>query len=466
MKRASEKEGNSVHKKPKSDINQFRLIRFPQNAIQNHSLIKNKSNGASPNSQIETIVLSSDEENDDPAPSFKPKPKAQSSTSAAPASQDLRSLGFTISKQSPSVPKQPTEGPNQTPVQSPLPNVVSSGAVKTPKIADIQRNSSSTDGPKVLISIKKTAPVIVGQVESSDDETKSDKNQDMETASNEPQSNLSFGMTDDDELEKEEIDELDSDSDVEDPTPKQKIGYSLASQQPQPQPQPQLQSQPQPQPMLQHSRLQPDHQQTKSSFDQIVNNMQDIQKPLDINAQNQLLQTAAAMRKLPVRESRSRVTTYNDIANSVDPTQFAVDYLSSADDESEIDAVGFSNAFRNNDNSSVVVVQHNKLSNLPRPRRQLKTGFVYDTAMSYHATPDDTEIHPEDPRRIFKIFNIMERHGLLSECKRIKSRRATKEEVLLVHNITHYRTLRNTSGTFFDSVIVFDILFNMVILQI
>ncbi|KAI9483581.1 MAG: hypothetical protein EXX96DRAFT_451775, partial [Benjaminiella poitrasii] len=72
-------------------------------------------------------------------------------------------------------------------------------------------------------------------------------------------------------------------------------------------------------------------------------------------------------------------------------------------------------------------------------RRLLKTGFVYDTAMSYHATPDPMEIHPEDPRRIFKIFNILERNGLLNECKRIKSRRALKEEILLVHNIIHYR---------------------------
>jgi len=124
-----------------------------------------------------------------------------------------------------------------------------------------------------------------------------------------------------------------------------------------------------------------------------------------------------------------------------------VDYLSSADDESEIDMSNYPNAFAHHrDNQTAIIVKHNTQASLARPRRLLKTGFVYDTAMSYHATPDDTEIHPEDPRRIFKIFNIMERHGLLTECRRIKSRRATKEEILLVHNITHYRTLRNTSG--------------------
>ncbi|KAG1293226.1 hypothetical protein G6F66_006280 [Rhizopus arrhizus] len=66
-------------------------------------------------------------------------------------------------------------------------------------------------------------------------------------------------------------------------------------------------------------------------------------------------------------------------------------------------------------------------------RRLLKTGFVYDTAMSYHATPDPIDIHPEDPRRIFMIYTTLEKHGLLAECKRIKSRKATKEEITAIH---------------------------------
>ncbi|RCH94855.1 Histone deacetylase hda1 [Rhizopus azygosporus] len=100
------------------------------------------------------------------------------------------------------------------------------------------------------------------------------------------------------------------------------------------------------------------------------------------------------------------------------------------------------------------VVKKPKRSNSPREkasfehiskRRLLKTGFVYDTAMSYHATPDPIEIHPEDPRRIFKIYSIMEKHGLLAECKRIKSRKATKKEIIAIHSITHYRKMRATT---------------------
>ncbi|KAG1459853.1 hypothetical protein G6F46_005190 [Rhizopus delemar] len=78
-------------------------------------------------------------------------------------------------------------------------------------------------------------------------------------------------------------------------------------------------------------------------------------------------------------------------------------------------------------------------------RRLLMTGFVYDTIMSYHATPDPIEIHPEDPRRIYKIFSILEKHGLLAECVRIKSRRATREEITAIHSIIHYRKMRETT---------------------
>jgi hypothetical protein len=81
-------------------------------------------------------------------------------------------------------------------------------------------------------------------------------------------------------------------------------------------------------------------------------------------------------------------------------------------------------------------------------RRLQKTGYTYDGAMFYHARLDPSEIHPEDPRRIFKIFNILRERGLLSECKRVISRRATKEEILLVHNILFYRTMRDTRGKY------------------
>ncbi|KAG1448264.1 hypothetical protein G6F56_008994 [Rhizopus delemar] len=90
-------------------------------------------------------------------------------------------------------------------------------------------------------------------------------------------------------------------------------------------------------------------------------------------------------------------------------------------------------------------LEANPFENISK-RRFLKTGYVYDTVMSYHATPDPIEIHPEDPRRIYKIFAILEKHGLLAECQRIKSRRATREEITDIHSITHYRKMRETTS--------------------
>ncbi|KAI8641223.1 hypothetical protein BD408DRAFT_418598 [Parasitella parasitica] len=399
MKRASEKEVTSVHKKPKSDAIQLRSVRILPNATQNQLVSKNKTNG-----EIETIVLSSDEENDDPAPSLKAKARELLPSSSTSDSQDLKSLEFTITKQATSALKQSPASARQVPVD------------KSTQPLPMRLNTQKK--PKVRIPIKKTS-ISASINESSDDEGVSNANQDIEAMSAEPKLNSSLEAIDDDDQEKEEVDELDSDSDLDEST-LQKV-FPLAPQ--------------------------TNHQQTKLPYSQALSHLQEISKPLDTIAhQEELVKSAALMRKLPARESRNKVTTYNDIANSLDPSQFAVDYLSSADDESEIDAFSYGNAFSHNDDSlSAVFTKYSKQANLSRPRRSLKTGFVYDTAMSYHATPDDTEIHPEDPRRIFKIFNIIERRGLLSECKRIKSRRATKEEILLVHNINHYRTLRNTS---------------------
>ncbi|KAK4509410.1 uncharacterized protein ATC70_007761 [Mucor velutinosus] len=444
MKRASEKEGNSIHKKTKSDTGSYSVMKYSQKTPRGSSASNPKPNGAvasptaspasaaSSSAPVETIVLSSDEETDDSARTFKYKPKSlkTSSVSASPSSQDLRNMGFTVSKPTPSPSKQSTskkasQGLGAIPVQSPS-NSPSGSETKSNK-PDRQLNATLTS--KISFAKKK---------EKSVDQPLSDKNNDIDIMSNEPQSNISMGLSDED---KEEIDELESDSDVE-------VDAQAQQQQQQ----------------LRHGKIlpittlqtQPSHSLSfpeTSTLNEILKRMDKTasssRSPESTSSSQQndtLARTVAAMRRLPARESRSKVTTYSDIANSLDPSQFAVDYLSSADDESEVDLSSYPYTFaRHRDNQTATVVKHNTLANLARPRRLLKTGFVYDTAMSYHATPDDTEIHPEDPRRIFKIFNIMERHGLLTECKRIKSRRATKDEILLVHNITHYRTLRNTS---------------------
>lgn len=162
------------------------------------------------------------------------------------------------------------------------------------------------------------------------------------------------------------------------------------------------------------------------------------------------------VKRHPVRETRSKITTYNDILNSIDPNHFESDFRSEGDDDVDSTSVPEYHSVLHSKSqrptNQLSISRPAKLSNLyQKPlgkRRFLKTGFVYDTAMSYHATPDPMEIHPEDPSRIFRIFNIIERNNLLKECKEIDSRRATKQEILLVHNILHYRKLRETAGIY------------------
>lgn len=412
MKRASEKEGNAIHKKPKSNTGTFGVMRLSPKISQSNGAKAFPAATASPassNAHIETIVLSSDEENDSPAPSFMHKPKSSKipSAKAFPSDQDLRSMGFTISKQASPPSKQPLS------------------------------SAGSSSMPKSKKPISQLSPKLPKK-----------KNSSASTSSNkEPRSSIKKGLSDDDDEDKEEMDELESDSDAE--------GAAVAAAKEQKQQQqhkhkhgkilPITTLQTRPPPSFPFSET--------STLNEILKRMDDSsssrspQSSASSQHNDEFARTFAAMRRLPARESRNKVTTYSDIVNSLDPNQFAADYLSSADDESEIDLSNYPNAFaQHRDNHTAIMAKHTTQANLARPRRLLKTGFVYDTAMSYHATPDDTEIHPEDPRRIFKIFNIMERHGLLTECKRIKSRRATKDEILLVHNITHYRTLRNTSG--------------------
>ncbi|GAN04554.1 conserved hypothetical protein [Mucor ambiguus] len=438
MKRASEKEGNSVHKKPKSDGGSFSLTQSPPKASRKPSTSKSKLNGAaaspaaSSSISIETIVLSSDEENDDPAPPFKHKPKTpkSSSVSASSSSQDLRNMGFSVSKQTSSSSKK--SDPKQTPQDSDIRLIQSPSNATGISMLRLNKQLKPTRTYEVGFTKKKDASTAAEK--SSVDESLNDKNDDMNSMPIEPESKISMELGDEDK----EIDELDSDSETEESAKQQQQLHKHGKILPITSLQTRL---PQSLPYSDPSTL--------NEILKRMDNSSSSRSPQPASSSQQddtFARTVAAMRRLPQRESRNKVTTYSDIANSLDPSQFAVDYLSSADDESEIDMSNYPNAFaRHRDNHAATVVKRNTQANLVRPRRLLKTGFVYDTAMSYHATPDDTEIHPEDPRRIFKIFNIMERHGLLTECKRIKSRRATKHEILLVHNIKHYRTLRNTS---------------------
>ena len=96
------------------------------------------------------------------------------------------------------------------------------------------------------------------------------------------------------------------------------------------------------------------------------------------------------------------------------------------------------------------------------PYSSSRTGLVYDPRMRYHTEigANEDDIHPEDPRRIFEIFNELKNAGLVEtdhsssvadsddsassasyprqRLLRINARLATPAEVCLVHDPAHF----------------------------
>ncbi|WPH04247.1 histone deacetylase HdaA [Acrodontium crateriforme] len=101
-----------------------------------------------------------------------------------------------------------------------------------------------------------------------------------------------------------------------------------------------------------------------------------------------------------------------------------------------------------------------KFNNLPYATAQ--TGLVYDVRMRFHVEPipKDQDIHPEDPRRIFAIFDAFQEAGLAwregfsqgppeQYMGRIDARMVTKQEACLVHSEAHWnwiQTLASKTG--------------------
>jgi histone deacetylase 6 len=90
----------------------------------------------------------------------------------------------------------------------------------------------------------------------------------------------------------------------------------------------------------------------------------------------------------------------------------------------------------------------------------LPTGLCYDDRMRFHAevaTINESNYHPEDPRRIYYIFRELCQAGLVDDAQstrplvkqplcRIAAREATEQECCLVHTPKHYRFVQRTSG--------------------
>ncbi|TID19812.1 hypothetical protein CANINC_003695 [Pichia inconspicua] len=100
----------------------------------------------------------------------------------------------------------------------------------------------------------------------------------------------------------------------------------------------------------------------------------------------------------------------------------------------------------------------------------LKTGLVYDVRMRYHAKLftsyfEYIDPHPEDPRRIYRIYKILAENGLIIDptlsgandigdyMQKITIREATKEEILAVHSEEHLKYIESTQNMSKDELL-------------
>ncbi|KAI5800265.1 putative catalytic subunit of a class II histone deacetylase complex [Peziza echinospora] len=86
-----------------------------------------------------------------------------------------------------------------------------------------------------------------------------------------------------------------------------------------------------------------------------------------------------------------------------------------------------------------------------------RTGLCYDVRMRYHATVDEGDMHPEDPRRIYFIYRALAESGLVDDedadsgpksatiLAKFKAREVKKEEACLVHSEGHWDFIESTA---------------------
>lgn len=72
-----------------------------------------------------------------------------------------------------------------------------------------------------------------------------------------------------------------------------------------------------------------------------------------------------------------------------------------------------------------------------------KTGIVRDPIYIEH---DMGAYHPENPQRLVVAYDMLDRTGLSEKLVKVPIRRATKEEVLWIHNESYYDQIASTEG--------------------
>ncbi|KAM9896193.1 hypothetical protein OXX69_010749 [Metschnikowia pulcherrima] len=117
--------------------------------------------------------------------------------------------------------------------------------------------------------------------------------------------------------------------------------------------------------------------------------------------------------------------------------------------------------------ASLVVVPHKKPDLFYSP---LKTGVVYDVRMRYHAKIftsyfEYIDPHPEDPRRIYRIYKRLAEAGLIQDTSlsgsedigplmvKIPIREATADEILQVHTEEHLSFISSTEAMTRDQLL-------------
>ncbi|KAF9273354.1 Histone deacetylase hda1 [Mortierella alpina] len=94
---------------------------------------------------------------------------------------------------------------------------------------------------------------------------------------------------------------------------------------------------------------------------------------------------------------------------------------------------------------------------IPQPEqldgRSTKTGYVYDVRMRHHNNVHGDDDHPEDPRRIWRIFDALNTAQCTDRMIKVPSREATSEELGLVHTESHIENITKTSAMSKDDLL-------------
>ncbi|KAJ5318145.1 hypothetical protein PENANT_c043G02693 [Penicillium antarcticum] len=99
------------------------------------------------------------------------------------------------------------------------------------------------------------------------------------------------------------------------------------------------------------------------------------------------------------------------------------------------------------------------------PVASLATGLCYDHRMRWHCeVHPKSDVHPEDPRRIYYIYKELCRAGLVDDeessqplaprtLQRIAARNAVEDEITLIHTDAHYAFVHSTKDMSDDTLI-------------